>query len=98
MGGLNMINARAPMHHRAGTLSALFLVAYLMQGVVAMLLGRAATAWGLNLAIDVGALALAGLSLGAMLLAILLREPEGQLPNEPATVAESATAAARELN
>lgn len=32
MGGLNMINAHAPMHHRAGTLSALFLVAYLMQG------------------------------------------------------------------
>jgi len=45
MGGLNAINAHAPMHHRAGTLLALFLVAYLMQGVVAMLLGRAATAW-----------------------------------------------------
>ncbi|WP_110949610.1 MFS transporter [Pseudomonas bohemica] len=73
MGGLNLINAHAPMHHRAGTLSALFLVAYLMQGVVAMLLGRAATAWGLDLAIDVGSVALAGLSLGAMLLAIYVR-------------------------
>jgi len=75
MGGLNLINAHAPMHHRAGTLSALFLVAYLMQGVVALLLGRAATAWGLDLAIDVGSLALAALSLGAMLLAIYVRQP-----------------------
>jgi MFS family permease len=83
MGGLNLINAHAPMHHRAGTLSALFLVAYLMQGVVAMLLGRAATAWGLDLAIDVGSLALAGLSLGAMLLAIYVREPQKQAANPP---------------
>jgi hypothetical protein len=46
-----------------------------MQGVVALLLGRAATAWGLDLAIDVGSLALAALSLGAMLLAIYVRQP-----------------------
>lgn len=83
MGGLNLINAHAPMHHRAGTLSALFLVAYLMQGVVAMLLGRAATAWGLDLAIDVGSLALAGLSLGAMLLAIYVREPQKTTTDQP---------------
>jgi MFS family permease len=87
MGGLNMINAHAPAHHRAGTLSALFLVAYLMQGVVAMLLGRAATAWGLNLAIDVGSLALAALSLGAMLLAIYIRQPQNQPEQESAPVA-----------
>jgi MFS family permease len=79
MGGLNLINAHAPIHHRAGTLSALFLVAYLMQGVVAMLLGRAATAWGLDLAIDVGSVALAGLSLGAMLLAIYVPQPQDSL-------------------
>jgi hypothetical protein len=46
-----------------------------------MLLGRAATAWGLDLAIDVGSLALAGLSLGAMLLAIYVREPEHKPDN-----------------
>jgi len=78
MGGLNLINAHAPIHHRAGTLSALFLVAYLMQGVVALLLGRAATAWGLDLAIDVGSLALAGMSLGAMCLAIYMPQPRDQ--------------------
>ena len=88
MGGLNMINAHAPMHHRAGTLSALFLVAYLMQGVVAMLLGRAATAWGLDLAIDVGSLALAGLSLGAMLLAIYVRPPQQGLKDDPSASAQ----------
>ena len=78
------VNARAPMHHRAGTLSALFLVAYLMQGGVAMLLGRAATAWGLDLAIDVGSVALAALSLGALLLAIYVRQPEGPLEDDAA--------------
>lgn len=88
MGGLNLINAHAPMHHRAGTLSALFLVAYLMQGVVAMLLGRAATAWGLDLAIDVGSLALAGLSLGAMLLAIYVRQPQQGLKDDPSASAQ----------
>jgi MFS family permease len=88
MGGLNLINAHAPMHHRAGTLSALFLVAYLMQGVVAMLLGRAATAWGLDLAIDVGSLALAGLGLGAMLLAIYVRPPQQGLKDDPSASAQ----------
>lgn len=88
MGGLNLINAHAPMHHRAGTLSALFLVAYLMQGLVAMLLGRAATAWGLDLAIDVGSLALAGLSLGAMLLAIYVREPQKPSTDEAVSSAQ----------
>jgi MFS family permease len=78
MGGLNAINAHAPMHHRAGTLSALFLVAYLMQGVVAMLLGRAATAWGLDMAIDVGCVALALLSLVAILLVFFV--PKTELP------------------
>jgi hypothetical protein len=75
MGGLNLINAHAPAHHRAGTLSALFLVAYLMQGVVAMSLGRAATRWGLDLAIDVGCAALAVLSLFAIVLVVLVRRP-----------------------
>jgi len=79
MGGLNAINAHAPMHHRAGTLSALFLVAYLMQGVVAMLLGRAATAWGLDTAIDVGCAALALLSLVAILLVFFV--PKTERPN-----------------
>jgi MFS family permease len=85
MGGLNLINAHAPAHHRAGTLSALFLVAYLMQGVVAMSLGRAATRWGLDAAIDVGCAALALLSLVAVLLVVTVRRPA--LPSAPASSA-----------
>ena len=70
-GGLGLLNANAPSHHRGGTLSALFLVAYLAQGAIALLLGEIATLYGLEFAIDIGAVIIAILSLGAMLLAIL---------------------------
>ena len=43
LGGLNLINANAPAHRRVGSLSAVLLVAYFMQGLVALLLGVAAT-------------------------------------------------------
>lgn len=70
-GGLGLLNANAPAHHRGGTLSALFLVAYLAQGVAALLLGKIATVYGLELAIDIGSLIIATLALSAILLAIL---------------------------
>jgi MFS family permease len=75
-GGLGLLNANAPAHHRGGTLSALFLVAYLAQGIAALLLGKIATLYGLEFAIDIGALIIAVLSLGAMLLAILYASPK----------------------
>jgi hypothetical protein len=43
LGGLSLVNEGAPKTHRAATLSALFLVAYLAQAVVALSLGRLAT-------------------------------------------------------
>ncbi len=70
-GGLGLLNANAPPHHRGGTLSALFLVAYLAQGLAALLLGKLATLYGLNFAVDVGSAIIAVLSLCAMLLAVL---------------------------
>jgi MFS family permease len=73
-GGLGLINANAPVHHRAGVLSSVYLVAYLMQGVIALLIGMAATAWGLKLAIDLGSAAIALLSIGAIALAALARQ------------------------
>jgi predicted MFS family arabinose efflux permease len=73
LGGLNLINANAPIHHRGGTLSAIFFIAYLMQGVVAMLLGAAATAWGLKVAIDFGSAFMAVLSVTSIVLACLNR-------------------------
>jgi hypothetical protein len=55
LGGLQGINAAAPSEHRGGTLSMLYLVAYLAMGTVASLLGVVATACGLKVAIDLGA-------------------------------------------
>jgi predicted MFS family arabinose efflux permease len=69
LGGLNLINASAPLQHRGGTLSAVLLVAYLMQGAIALLLGLLATAWGLRVAVELGSAAIAALSLIAILLA-----------------------------
>lgn len=80
MGGLGLINANAPVHHRGGTLSALFLVAYLMQGIIAQLLGMAATQWGLALAIYLGAPLLGGLGLCSVVLAMVFghRNPQSR--------------------
>ena len=72
LGGLGSISAKAPDHHRGAVLSALYLVAYLAQGVIALLLGAAATAWGLEAAIDLGTSALALLSMSAIVLAASL--------------------------
>jgi predicted MFS family arabinose efflux permease len=68
LGGLELINSAAPADHRAGVLSALFLLAYLSMGAVALLLGAAATAWGLGLAVDFGTATIALLSLATLIL------------------------------
>ena len=65
VGGLALISAAAPAGRRGGMLSALYLVAYLMQVVVALLLGAAASAWGLATAIELGSTAIALLGLTA---------------------------------
>ena len=63
LGGLSFVNAHAPSHHRGGTLAVVFLIAYLAQGAVALLLGMAATAWNLKTAIDLGSAGIAALGL-----------------------------------
>jgi predicted MFS family arabinose efflux permease len=69
LGGLALINADAPVHHRAATLSAVYLIAFLTMGVTALSLGAIATARGLAFAIDIGAPVIALLSLVALGLA-----------------------------
>lgn len=69
LGGLTLVSSRAPAHHRGGTLSAAYLVAYLMQGAVAVGLGLVASASSLRTAIDVGAPFVALLGLAAAVLA-----------------------------
>jgi MFS family permease len=63
LGGLSSINASAPADRRGGVLSALYLVAFAMQAAIVLLLGATATTWGLGLAVDLGAVAIAVLSI-----------------------------------
>jgi predicted MFS family arabinose efflux permease len=77
LGGLSVINADAPAHHRAGTLSGVYLIAYLFQGLIALLLGGAATASGLGIALDFGAVIVAILGLGSIVLVTSLRGRKG---------------------
>jgi MFS family permease len=80
LGGLSLINANAPADRRGGVLSALYLVAFAMQAAIVLLLGATATRWGLGLAVDLGAVAIAVLSICAIGLAVSISRP---LPREP---------------
>ena len=73
LSALEIINAAAPAHHRGGVLSALYLLAYVSMGGVALLLGAVATARGLELAVNFGAAAIACLSLATLVLAGMMR-------------------------
>ncbi len=73
LGGLSLINAEAPVTHRGATLSALFLVAYLAQAVLALALGKIATALGLRAAIDTGIAVIVVLALLTLLFVELRR-------------------------
>lgn len=70
LGGLGLVNRHAPVHHRAQTLSAVYLVAYLIQGLVAVAIGLSATTVGLAQAVDLWAPVIAGLCLAASALAV----------------------------
>ena len=69
---LEVLNAAAPVRHRAGVLSSLYLLAYLSMGSVALLFGAVATARGLGLAVNFGAGAIALLSLATLILAVAM--------------------------
>jgi MFS family permease len=75
-GALTLINRDAPPERRGERLSALYLVAYLLQGTFALLVGAAATKWSLELAVILGSGAIGAASLGTMLLALTTRNPE----------------------
>jgi len=73
VGGLELINAAGSSHHRAGVLSALYLMGYLSMAAVALVLGAVATAWGLELAIKLGAAVITGLSIATFARALAAR-------------------------
>ncbi|MBO0144518.1 MFS transporter [Agrobacterium sp. Ap1] len=73
LGGLSLITEEAPVTHRGATLSALFLVAYLAQAVLALSLGKIATGIGLHVAIDTGIAVIAVLAVLTLLFVELRR-------------------------
>jgi MFS family permease len=75
LGDLNLMMMSAPAEHRGSLLSALYVAAYLMQGVMALLAGAAATAWGLEFAVQLASVCIGLLSLAATALAII---PKGR--------------------
>ena len=62
-GGLGLITAHAPVHHRGGTVAAVYLVAYVLQGAIALALGLVATASGLGTALLLGTIVIGSLAL-----------------------------------
>jgi hypothetical protein len=62
-GGLGLITTHAPAHHRGGTVSAVYLVAYVFQGAIALTLGLVATASGLGTALLLGVIVIGSLAL-----------------------------------
>lgn len=75
LGGLTLVNAFAPARHRAGMLSSVLVVAYLLQGVTALLLGASATVSGLQVALDLGTPAISLVCVAALVLVLTLARP-----------------------
>jgi len=71
LGGLGLTNRHAPAHHRASTLSSVYLVAYLTQGIVAVSIGMTATSIGLEPALDIWAPVIAAICIAASVLALV---------------------------
>jgi MFS family permease len=67
-GGLRLIDLADSSRHRGAVFSSLYLVGYLSMAVLALLLGAVATAWGLGVAIELGATAITIASLVTLVL------------------------------
>lgn len=80
LGGIGYIHRYAPAHHRGQLISAFYLACYVAQGVISTFAGLAATAWGLQNAIDVFAPIIAVLGVLAALIAVTTRTPSGSGP------------------
>jgi len=90
-GGLALIGQNAPAHHRAGTISAVYLVAYILQGAAAIALGLIATDAGLREALDVAAIAVGTFAVAALVATQVLR-PRNAVEHAEADAAVLASA------
>jgi hypothetical protein len=73
--GLAIVNRMALPQHRAGIFAALYLIAYLSMGALALLLGVIARSAGLGVAIDIGTSTIALLSLTTLICALTSGKP-----------------------
>lgn len=94
LGGLSLLNAHAPAQHRAGTLSAAYLVAYLGQGLTAVAVGLTATLVGLDAAVRAWSPGIAALCGVAALLALVVRPPRARTARASGPAAPASTAPA----
>jgi hypothetical protein len=67
-GGLRLIDLADSSRHRGAVYSSLYLVGYLSMAALALVLGAVATAWGLGVAIELGATAITIVSLVTFIL------------------------------
>jgi hypothetical protein len=81
VGGLELVNATGSAHHRGGVLSALYLAGYLSMAAVA-------TAWGLVLAVKLGAAVIIVLSIATFVRALATRA-DGALHSVPLSLPRS---------
>ncbi|SEP75566.1 MFS transporter [Microlunatus flavus] len=86
LGGLTLVNTFAPRRHRAGMLSSVLVVAYLLQGATALLLGAAATVSGLQVALDLGSPAIGLVCVAALVLVLTLARPGRAVAADPTPV------------
>jgi predicted MFS family arabinose efflux permease len=75
-GGLGLVAAHAPAHHRGATVSAVYLVAYILQGATALTLGVVATASGLSTALVLGVTVIGTLALLVLAATLLMTRKE----------------------
>ena len=72
LGPLRLVTQDAPAHHRASVVSALYLVAYVIQGAAAIIIGLIATRVGIQDAVDLVAPVMAGLGLVLAVAAVVV--------------------------
>lgn len=76
-GGIGLVNEAALRDARAATLSTMYLVAYFAQGATAVVIGWAASVWGLATAMAAGLPVIATLSVGVTILTVVHRRHQG---------------------
>ena len=80
LGGIGFIHRYAPAHHCGQLVSAFYLACYVAQGLISTLAGLAATAWGLQNAIDIFAPIIAVFGVLATFVAVGTRTPATATP------------------